>query len=221
MTDFGVPSLLALIGPAEETILRSLGTLRSFHDGETIHDRGDSKRRFQIVISGSVRVMRLASAGQEMVVGAVNAGQNYGDPVDASGEPRMLRAVARGDTEVLQFTDGAYRKVLDNLAIVRALYHIAMHRLNRAIETISDERTMPLEVRVAKLLQSMRAARGGSPRIECVQEELASLAGVSSVSIAKALGVLRGERLIESGYRNVTICDVGALDRWIAVQSGD
>lgn len=221
MTDFGVPSLLALVGPAEEAILRSLGTLRSFHDGETVHDRGDSERRFQIVVSGSIRVMRLAPGGQEVVVGAVNAGQNYGDPVDASGEPRILRGVARGDTEVLQFTDGAYRKVLDNLAIVRALYHIAMYRLNRAIETISDQRTMPLEVRVAKLLQSMRVARGGSQRIECVQDELAGLAGVSSVSIAKALGMLRSAGLIESGYRNVTICNVGALDRWIAVHSGD
>lgn len=221
MTDFGVPSLLNLLAAAELASLQSIGELRSYSDGETVHERGDSERIFQIVLSGSIRVMRLGSDGQEVVVGAVNAGQNYGDPIDAGGGPRLLRAVARGDTEVLWFSDSGYQRVLANPAIVRALYHVAMFRLNRAIETINDERTLPIEVRVAKLLQSMRIARGGSQRIECIQEELAGLAGVSSVTIAKSLGVLRGAGLIESGYRNVTICNVTALDNWILARSRD
>ena len=201
--------------------MRSIGTLRAFRDGETVHERGDSERNLQIVTKGSIRVMRLGSDGQELVVGAVNSGQNYGDPIDAGGEPRLLRGVARGETEILWFSDAAYDQILGNLSIVRALYHIAMFRLNRAIETISDARSMPVEVRIAKLLQSMRVARGGAQRIDCVQEELASLAGVSNVTIAKSLGTLRNAGLIESGYRNVTICDVAALDKWIADHSTD
>lgn len=221
MTDFGVPSLLGLLGPAEVDLLQSLGHSRTFSDGETVHHRGDRERFFQIVISGSIKVMRLRPDGQEVVVGAVNAGQNYGDPVDAGGGPRLLWAVARGDTETLQFTGEAYDRILANTAIVRALYHIAMFRLNRAIETISDDRTLPVEVRVAKLLQSMRVSRGGSARIECVQDELAGLAGVTTVTIAKSLGTLRDAGLIEPGYRNITICDVAALDKWIADRCGD
>ncbi len=221
MTDFGVPSLLDLLEPAEVELLQSLGTCKSFKDGETVHQRGDSDRHFQVIIRGSIKVMRLGYDGQEVVVGAVNAGQNYGDPIDARRGPRLLRAVARGDTEVLQFSDSSYQQVLAIPAIVRALYHIAMFRLNRAIETIIDERTMPVEVRVAKLLQSMRISRGGSPRIECVQDELVGLAGVTTVTIAKSLSTLRSAGLIETGYRNVTICDVTALDDWISDRSSD
>ncbi len=221
MTDFGVPSLLDLLGPAEVENLQSIGRRKTFRDGETIHERGDSQREFQIVVSGSIRVMRLGVDGREVVVGAVNVGQNYGDPIDAGGGPRLLRAVARGETEVLQFSAAAYRQVLANPAIVRELYHIAMFRLNRAIETINDERTLPVEVRVAKLLQSLRVARGGSLRIDCLQDELAGLAGVSSVTIAKSLATLRSAGLIESGYRQVTISDVAALADWIADRTGD
>lgn len=221
MTDFGVPSLFGILGPAEVEQLQSLGQRRSFSDGETIHQRGDKDRHFQVVISGSIKLMRLRSDGKEMVVGAVNAGQNYGDPIDAGNGPRLLRAVARGDTETLQFSAAAYERVLANPAIIRALYHIAMFRLNRAIETISDDRTLAIEVRVAKLLQSMRVVRGGSLRIDCVQDELAGLAGVSNVTIAKSLASLRAEGLVESGYRQVTIHDVAALDKWIADRSGD
>lgn len=221
MTDFGVPSFLDLIGPAEVKQLQALGRRCSFSDGETIHERGDKNRIFQVVISGTIKVMRLGADGQEMVVGAVNAGQNFGDPIDAAGEPRLLKAVARGETEIYQFSNEAYERLLTNLVIVRALYHIAMFRVNRAIEIISDERTLPAEVRVAKMLQSMRIARGGSQRIECVQDELAGLSGVSHVTIAKSLAVLRGEGLIETGYRQVTICDIAALERWIAARSGD
>ena len=221
MTDFGVPPLLGLLGPAEIQLLHAIGQRRSFGDGETVHQRGDRERLFQIVLSGSIKVMRLRSNGQELVVGAVNAGQNYGDPVDAGGGPRLLRGVARDATEILQFTGEAYDRILTNTAIVRALYHIAMFRLNRAIETISDDRTLPVEVRVAKLLDSMRVSRGGSQRIECVQEDLAGLAGVTTVTIAKALAALRTEGLIESGYRHVTIRDVATLDAWIADHGGD
>lgn len=221
MTDFGVPSLLDLLTQDEIRYLQSIGTLRVFRDGEIVHERGDSERNFQIVTRGSIRVMRLGPDGQELVIAAVNTGQNYGDPIDAGGEPRLLRGVARGETEILKFTDDAYQQILGNPPIVRALYHIAMFRLNRAIETISDARTMPVKVRLAKLLQSMRIARGGAQRIECVQEDLAGLAGVSNVTIAKSLGALRNAGLIESGYRNVTICDVAALDKWIADHCAD
>lgn len=221
MTDFGVPSFLGLLGPAELALVEALGNRRSYRDGETVHERGDDNRLFQVVISGSIKVMRLAADGQEMVFGAVNAGQNYGDPIDAVGGPRLLRGVARGDTEIYRFSNEAYEQLLTNLLIVRALYHIAMFRLNRAIETINDYRSLPVEVRVAKMLQSMRIARGGSQRIECVQEELAGLAGVSNVTIAKSLALLRGEGLIETGYRQVTVNDVAALDDWIAMRGGD
>ncbi len=61
----------------------------------------------------------------------------------------------------------------------------------------------------------------GPAQIKCIQEELARLTGVSSVTIGKALAFLRAEGLVESGYRQVTIRDVPRLAKWIADRSGD
>lgn len=221
MTDFGVPSLLGLLEPAELELVQSLGSLRSYSDGETVHERGDTERAFNVVVSGVVRMMRLSPDGQEMVVAAINAGQNYGDPISSKGGARTLRAVARGDTGIYRFSNEAYQQLLANPAILRALYRIAMFRLDHAVELINDERSMSAEARVAKLILSMFVARGGSKRIDCAQEELAGLSGVSSVTVGKSLAVLRDEGLIKSGYRHLTICDVAALSDWVAQRGGD
>lgn len=221
MTDYGVPTLLELLRPNEVEQLQSLGCLRKFRDGETVQERGDQGRVFQIVSSGSIRLMRLDSDGRELAVTTINQGQNFGDPIHAGGGAKILRAVARGDTEILQFSDAAYEQLLANPAIVRALYLIAQFRLDLAIDMINDERTLPVEVRLAKLLQSMHKVRVGPAQINCIQEELARLTGVSSVTIGKALAFLRAEGLIDSGYRQVTIRDVPRLKKWITENSGD
>ena len=63
MTDFGVPSLLRLLDPAQVELLQSLGNRCIFSDGETVHQIGDSERLFQIVVSGSIKLVRLRANG--------------------------------------------------------------------------------------------------------------------------------------------------------------
>lgn len=61
----------------------------------------------------------------------------------------------------------------------------------------------------------------GSDRIVCLQEDLASLVGVSTVTLAKCLAALKREGLLLTGYRHVTLTDPDRLAAWMAKRAGD
>jgi len=78
----------------------------------------------------------------------VRAGQNYGDTTTLGLTRRTHRAIAVGETEVDFISDKAFRHIL---AIVRALYRVAAHRLVVAVDLLDDMRMLKIEDRLAKL----------------------------------------------------------------------
>jgi CRP-like cAMP-binding protein len=165
--DFGVPALLDLLPPAELALLQAFAIRRTYRNGEVIHEHGDAALSVGIVISGQVRLINIAPGGQELLVGSINPGQNYGDIVMFGHGIRTHRAMSAGDTVVEHIPADSFHQLLIHPSIVRAFYTVATHRLNQAISMLDDIRTRPPEVRLAKLLLSMRSTKPGS-RIDCL-----------------------------------------------------
>ncbi len=170
-----------------------------------------------IVISGQVRLINIAPGGLEQLVSMIYPGQNYGDALMFGHASRTHRALAVGETVVDHLLAEAFQQLLIHPSVVRAFYAVASHRLVAALEMLDDARSLPVDLRLAKLLLSLSHGSGDG-RIESLQEDLAGLLGVSTVTLAKALGRLRGEGLIETGYRHLQIADMLRLQRWLADQ---
>lgn len=219
MTDFGSPDLLALLAPSEAELLRSLSRRRRYRDGETVHERGDPDLRMGLVVKGCVKLMRLNRNGEIAFALTVNAGQNYGDTVTLDRFERTHQAVAVGETEIDFLSADALNFILENEPkIVAALYRVAAHRLIAAVDMIDDMRMLKIEARLAKYILKMLEESEKSDRIECLQDELAKLLGVSSVTIAKGLRVLAGKGLIKTGYRHILVPNPERLQEWLKVQ---
>ncbi len=215
MTDFGSPALLHILPPEERDYLCSLGERRTFQDGELVHQHGDGDTGMGIVHSGSIKLVKSSKDGREVFLAHINPGQHYGDNVVNRRPARTHRAIAVGDTVIGHYYPDAMAKMLERPPIVRALYEIASYRLLFAIDLLDDIRTHAPELRLAKLLWTMRSAAGGRDRLECVQEDLANLMGVSTVTLAKALGALKRQSLVTTGYRQVTITDPELFAAWL------
>lgn len=215
--DFAIPSLIDLLPPSELTLLQAFAIRRTYRSGEVIHERDDSALSVGIVISGHVRLINIAPGGIEQLVSIINPGQNYGDALMFGHSSRTHRALAVGDTVVDHLLAEAFQQLLIHPSIVRAFYTVASHRLVRTLEMLDDARSLPVDLRLAKLLLSLSHGSGDG-RIESLQEDLAGLLGVSTVTLAKALRRLRGEGLIETGYRHLRIADLPRLQRWLADQ---
>lgn len=181
-----------------------------------IHEEGDTAQGMSVVITGQVKLVKRQASGNLLLETSVNPGQSYGDVTQVAIGRRTHGAMATGETVVDHFSPQAFETLLEHPGILRALYRIVTYRLTRAVEMLDDMRALPTEGRVAKLLSRMIDAEADSGRIECLQEDLANILGVSSMTIAKALSVLRREGLVTTGYRQILVPDAVRLRDWVA-----
>jgi CRP/FNR family cyclic AMP-dependent transcriptional regulator len=213
----GVPRLTDLLDAEDQGRIASLAMRRRYRDGELIHERGDVEDAIGIVISGRIKMYNPRADGSEIFSGLIHTGQTYGDAGLLHAGARLHRAVAVGETLVDHIGGEAFKRLLDNPRIVRALYMIATFRLHTTLGLLDDLRTLSPELRLARLLLRMQQAVGGD-RVNFLQEELAGMVGISTVTLAKALRRLTDEGLIQPGYRHVKVCDSKALAEWSAAQ---
>jgi CRP-like cAMP-binding protein len=221
MTDYALPSLSKFLVPEDQALLASLGQRQSYADGDVIQKRGDPNAAMAVVIQGAVKLMRVTSDGRQVMMMMASVGQHYADNTVINNALRTHHAIAVGETIIDHYPRDIYLQLLEHPGIVKALYLTTSARLTRAIELFDDIRCLPPEVRLAKVLFAMRQSAGGANRLECAQDELASLLGISAMTLSKSLKVLKMQGLIDTGYRTVTILDHGRFNDWLAEQSRD
>jgi CRP/FNR family cyclic AMP-dependent transcriptional regulator len=207
--------LFDVLSPKARQWLASQGQRRCYEDGGLIHVRGDPDLGMGIVVSGEVKLFRLRSNGAHTFVSMIKAGAHYGDIVLFRGKGRTHDAMAIGPTVVDHYSRAAFTKMLENVEVVTALYKITATRLGRAMAMSDDLRVLPREVHLAKVLYNQWRQRGDSDWIVCVQENLAGMIGVTTVTLSKNLARLRDEGLIETGYRKIRVIDGAVFRSWI------
>lgn len=221
MAELAGRALLDLLDADAIAWLASLGQRRRYADGETIHMRGDPDATMCIVIAGSVRMVRQRADGRRDFISLLTPGQHFADVLMfRSRAARTHDAVAVGDVTIDHYDPAAFGQLLDHPAILRALYQTTAARLSGAMTMIDDLRSMPPEAHLAKLLLHM-SSRAGTSDIKCLQEDLAALMGISAMTLAKSLALLKREGLVETGYRRVTLTDPPRLRRWLAAHEAE
>ncbi len=109
---------------------------RIFEDGEIIFDEGDAGVDLYVIRSGQVQISR-ANTASARVVAKLGPGDFFGEMSVVLGETRTARAIAVGQTELLEL-DG---ETLEAMCIERP--EIAIRMIQRlAIRLISAERRL-------------------------------------------------------------------------------
>lgn len=207
--------LFDLLSPEARQWLASQGHRRSYEDGGLIHVRGDPELAMGLVVSGKVKLYRLRPNGAHTFVSMIKAGAHYGDIVLFRGKERTHDAMAIGPTVVDHYSRAAFARMLENVEVVTALYRITAIRLGRAMAMSDDLRVLPRDVHLAKVLFNQWRQRGNHDWIVCVQEDLAGMIGVTTMTLSKSLARLRDAGLIETGYRKIRINNGDVLKAWL------
>jgi len=217
----GVPRLSEMLDATEQAFIASLATRRRYRDGELVHERGDRNDTVGVVVSGKIKLFNPRKTGLDVFSGLIHAGQSFGDAGLMYDELRIHRAVAFGDTVIDHLGRAAFHKLLERPPILRALYEISSFRLATTMSLLDDFRALSPELRLARLLSRMNAAVNRTGRLDFLQEEIAGMLGMSTVTLAKSLRRLEQENLLKPGYRHIQIPDAEALEAWILEHDGD
>jgi CRP-like cAMP-binding protein len=215
------PILLDLLSPATREWMAALGKRRDYSDGELVHVRGDRNPSMDVVVAGRIRLERLRRDGSQSFVSMIGPGQHVADVLMLGGEPRTHNAVANGAVTIDHYDLESFEQLIARPEILLALYRVAGFRLNAAIAMVDDLRTLSREAHLAKLLLTLTSKTSAGDAVGVVQEDLAAILGVSAMTLAKSLTLLKREGLIETGYREIRVPDRSKLKQWLANQEPD
>lgn len=221
MVDLSGPALQSMLTPETRAWMSSIARRRDYRDGELVHARGDPETTMEIVVKGQLRLVRIRRDGSQSLVSQIGPGQHIADVLMLAGLPRSHSAFAVGATTVDHYDRAAFDSLLANPEVLRALYRISARRLSTALSMVDDLRTLSREAHLAKLLLAVADGSDGDGVVSAVQEDLASILGVSAMTLAKSLGQLKRAGLIETGYRQVRVPDRARLARWLAEHDPD
>jgi CRP/FNR family transcriptional regulator, cyclic AMP receptor protein len=202
----------------EQSVLWALGRDKEYPPGATLCVEGDPATHVFILLDGWVKILSAAEDGREPALALRGAGDIVGEVAGQTTGQRnatmlaivTVRALIVGYDRFSSFLDGsrgggrAYRRVLT-------------YRWGDAEARLRSRAMTNGAQRLAALLLDLAERHGGRAEgvieiaLPLSQEELASLAGTSRATVARALTGWRQRGLIRTGQRRITLTDVPGL----------
>ncbi len=197
--------------------LISSGSTKKYADGQIIQDRGDKRPGLTIVTAGEVVAGNVGHDGSFLTSALLRPGETFGEQTLFSDLRRTHTLWAQGPAEITFVSAKAFFTLLDEEPnIARALLTLMVQRNYEMMDFIDAQRRFSLKARVARLLLATAEEANNQATIECRQEDLAFMLGVSRVAAGKALKLLQDEGLVALRYGRIDIRDVARLRALIA-----
>jgi CRP/FNR family cyclic AMP-dependent transcriptional regulator len=209
-----------LLTPDEQRGLRDLGSDRQYPPGATICVEGDLATHVFVLLRGWVKIISVTDSGHESVRALRGAGDLVGETAGEIGGRRNATMRAIDGVHALIVGFDRFTTFLDTHPHAsHAFRHMMTTRWNDAETTLRKRPFTSGAQRVAGLLLDLAERHGsqvdGTIEIEMPlsQEELASMAGTSRATLARALNNWRQRGFIRTGPRRISLIDVQGLRR--------
>lgn len=200
---FGRPDY-APLGPADVDLIRSIGELVSKYQGTHLFKEGEPAIAAFLIESGEVELYR-GSGRDRRVVSRVGPGSVLGDIAVFQDTPYVSSARTVGPVRAFRFERA---RLLPELARHPA---VCLRWLVAGLRQLEDTQRRVIRLmhktvlsQVADLLAEEASRRKD---VTLSQSTIAALLGVSRQSVNEALGRLRDQGLVETGYRRIRVLD--------------
>lgn len=194
-------------------------TVLSGDKGSVLLASGEPVAGWYAVLSGLVKLQRVAPGGRVSVFLGAPAGEWFGEGSALKEERRRYEVVALRDTRLLCLPRALFDELRGaSLSFNQYLVDHLNLRLGQAMAAIESGRIRSPRQRVAVYLsgQFWRGAR----RLDLTQDEIGQLSGLSRQSVNRALRELEHAGLVALDFGRVRILDETALRDFIAQPDG-
>lgn len=207
--------LAALAEPEFEAVLAH-AAVRTLAPAERLFDQGDPGTHFYFVLSGIIKLCRVAPSGEEKVMDLVRHGHYFAEavmfmgdryPVDACAleASRLVALDNRHFLGLLRSNGDLCMRMMSTMSrrmhgLVNEIDKLTLHSgaqrvIGYLLEQLPDERAMP------------------SVRLSVPKHVIASRLGIQPETLSRVLARLRSDHLIEVHDDTIVLNDVGALRR--------
>ncbi len=211
--------IFAGLADAEMTFLAQRAVLRRYSPAETIFHEGEPCSGLFVVESGSVRIFKSSSGGREQVLSIDGPGNSVAEVPLFDGGTYPASAAAVDQASLLFVSKHDFHALcVAHPQVALKVLKVVGARLRRLVGIIEDLSFTTVRHRLAAFLLRMaqregkRSAEGLVVLLPANNQELASQIGTVRELVSRNLSRLQSEGILKIDGRNVTICDVKALE---------
>lgn len=204
---FGRPDYLPLTRSDLEVLAGCAELIKRFRGSHLFH-QGEPAVAAYLIREGEVDIYREHS-GSDHVVARVGVGSVIGDIAMFGEGTYKSSARAVGHVKAFRFArDSLIPELAKHPSICLRWLVSGLNQLEKTQRRIIHLMHKTVLAQVADLLAEEATA---GPDVTLSQDSIATLLGVSRQSVNEALGELRAQGVVETGYRRIRILDVDAL----------
>lgn len=214
------PGFWALLTADEQRVLWSLGHSKKYQRGGIICVEGDPATHLFVLTDGWVKILSVTDDGHEVVLGLRGDGDVVGETSGETIGHRNATIQAIGAVHALIVSYDRFGSFLDtHPGASRAYRRMMTQRWSSADAMLRRRGVTSGPQRLAGVLLDL-AGRHGSRvggaveiALPLSQEQLASLAGTSRATVARAFSDWRDRGLIRTSRHRIALVDVPALEK--------
>jgi CRP/FNR family cyclic AMP-dependent transcriptional regulator len=199
-----------------------LGNLQTYDKGQAIYSKGDLTDKVFYLKTGRVKILVVDAEGIERVVSIIEPGNTFGEAAAFDGRPAYVSAVAMVASSAYALdSNELIGAMTQDVALLRVVLSELAHK-QRILALQAESATFySISERVALLLSLLSASYGtnspdgGGRRVQVgvPLAELASILGMSRVTISREIAKLHKAGVVTKNGRDIIILDLQALDR--------
>jgi CRP-like cAMP-binding protein len=217
---------LARIGLLQSLDARTIADLdtqcvwRHASSGQWLIDYQDASNDVFFVVTGSVRVM-IQSAGREVLLRQINAGEFFGELAAIDGQPRSSGIIATTDVTIARMPAAVFRAAIHaHPAVCLGLLQTLAAQIRTLANRVNEFTTLDVRYRIyAELLRLSRGDPGHPGRAIIspppVHAEIAARVSTRRETVARELKTLERAGLLERRRGALALTDVHHLAQLI------
>ena len=196
--------------------IASSATRKTVGAGEILFQKGDPADALWGVLSGRIVIEVGTDDGKQMVLGAFEAGEVFGEVGVLDFGPRRVAARAVQQSELFRLERKHFLRYLQSSPeLCFRVFSLLCSHLRETTETLEDTALYKLPNRLAKRLSVLAAdSRAGDGTVVHIgQSDLAGMLGVNREAVNRHLRAFEKDGLIALGRKVIEIVDQEALSR--------
>lgn len=193
---------------------RDHGDLEHYDEGETIYEEGKHSNYTYLLVKGVVKNHRIDEHGKELITGLHKSDDLFGYASFVDSSPYAESASVIESAEVFRVSKKTLRAFLVDH------HHLTLELVNYMADNLSELKGQLVEMAynsvrkktastILKFVDKLKQEE--THRIKISRSDLASVAGIATESLIRALSSLKKEGLIDIKGRSIEVLDEVAL----------